>query len=562
LALQRTDTRLAARPPADAATARSGGLLGTLNPRGLPWLIAFAVAGAYIVLFLVRLSHNLNALGWSPSTASAFVMPETLVKTGPGGHTVMGSSPQWASLWFGLLTAWLPLHRELWSIAPTLMFVLTACIVGWSVDQLAGRRAAVLAVLIGVIASPMALAFFMAPFSHNTVYPCTALLGAYLIWLTRGRGRKLVTTVLVPPVLGVIVGACLSSDLLLASTAVIPLGLTAMLAGLRRNRESRLVALSALSTVVVSIPVALFTSSTMKSLGYLTLSAPIKYATLAELVSVRAELLFRGLKILFNGYLGTGAPGTLHVEFGIASVVVMSIALLALLIVGIRTSVRFIGSGLRRDASQEPIKLARSLHILYWVISAATSCGAFWIAGEGSTTTHESYYATVIFSVAAVIPLLLASGRVARVLIPAAASVFFAASLVGLTADYLNVAAATARAGATVSKIAAANHLQVGYSNFGDASGITWSTNNRVIVRPVEECLNTGGTNLCPGFQAYVPSWYVPYARHTFLLVDSIGIEVRALPSGLGKPIATHNFGTMQMYIYPYDIASRFGRSW
>ncbi|MHB8241010.1 MAG: hypothetical protein ACYDHN_03370, partial [Solirubrobacteraceae bacterium] len=98
-----------------------------------------AIGAAYVVLFLAKLSHNITALGWNPSVASAFVMPETLVRTGAGGHTVMGSSPQWASLWFGLLTAKLPFHRELWGVAPTLDFFATALIVGWSVSQLANR---------------------------------------------------------------------------------------------------------------------------------------------------------------------------------------------------------------------------------------------------------------------------------------------------------------------------------------------------------------------------------------------------------------------------------------
>ncbi len=527
----------------------------------LAWLVPLAVAAGYLVLFLVRLPRNITALGWNPSVASAFVMPETLVDTGSGGHTVMGSSPQWVSLWFGLLTAKLPLHRELWGVAPTLCFIATALIVGWSVAQLANRRAAVFAVLLAIVASPLALFFLMAPFSHNTVYPSTALVGAYLIWLTRAQGRRRLATIAAPPALGIVLGTCLSSDFLLAATAVIPLAIVALLAGLRRERRSRLLALSAAVTVGVTFPVASITSSIMKSSGFLTLPSPIKYAALEELPA-RAELLFEGLKILFNGYLGPEYPGTLHAELGIASVIVMSLALATLLVLGIRTVVVLVFSGLRKNASQPPIALARSLHISYWVISTACACGAFWIAGEGPVTTHESYYANSIFAIAAIIPLLVFTRSPIRWLIPAGAALFFAASFVALTNDYINKNATLAHAATRIRQIADAENAHAGYTNFADASGLTWGTDNHLIVRPVMDCGNPEGASVCPGFQAYVPAWYTPQPRRTFLLVDPDGIEVRTLPTGLGRPLASYAIGSMRMYVYPEDIASRFGRSW
>jgi hypothetical protein len=518
----------------------------------------FAIAAGYIVLFLVRLPQNVTALGWNPDVGSAFAMPETLVQTGTGGATVMASAGQWVPLWFGLLTARLPLHRELWDIAPTLDFVASALIVGWSVARLtSGRLAAWLAVLICLVASPLALDFFMAPFSHNTVYPFTALLGAYLIWLAKGQGRRRAVALAAPPVLGVAIGACMASDLLLVATAVIPLGVSALLALLWRDRRSVAVALSALTTIVVAVPISSLTSSIMRSEGFLKLPSPIHHATLSELPA-RAELLFKGLQADFNGYLGGAeAPGALQSTFGIASDVVMCAALLALLALGVAGAVRLLRSGLRRDAARTPTQLARSLHVVYWATSTVTACGAFWLAGEGPTTTHESYYATAIFAVAAVVPLLLSSRSRLRLLIPAGATVFFVASLLGLANDYVVGSAPLQSTGEQVEKLAAANHVTYGYTNWGDASNLTWGTHNRVIARPLAECQTQRGVGLCPGFQAYVPSWYVPRNRHTFLLVDPKGIEIKTLPEGLGRPIAAYNVGAMQLYIYPYDIASR-----
>jgi hypothetical protein len=540
-------------------SARRGRLLGAFDAATLPWLIAVAIGVVYVVVLVVQIPRDIAQLGWDSSVGSGFVMSETLVKTGTGGFTLMGSTGQWAPLWFGLLTATLPLHRELWGIAPTLLFVATALTVAWSVLQLADRRAALLALLIGLAASPLSLSFLMAPFSHNVVYPCTALLGAYLIWLARGEGRRRLVAFAVPPILGVVIGVCLASDVLLATTAVIPLALTAVLAGVRRERRSRVVSLSALSTIAVAIPIAKLTSTTMGSLGYRTLPTPLKIAALSELPA-RAKLLFEGLKSLFNGVLGSAEqPGTLHAPLGVACDVVMCAALLTLLVLGVRATVRLIASGLRRNAALTPAQLSRSLHIVYWVSSAAIACGAFWIAGEGPTASHYSYYETVVFSVAAVVPLLLSAASRARWLIPAGASIFFAAGIVGLGGDYLNVSAALTRSAPTIARIARANHVQAGYSNWADASGLTWGMHSRVRIRPVIECPGAAGVSLCPGFQAYVPSWYAPQQRHTFLLVEANGVDLSAVPEGLGKPLAVYAFESMRMYIYPYDIASRFG---
>jgi len=530
------------------------------RPLALLWLIPLTVAVAYVVVFVLQLPHNVTTVTWDSDYSSGFTVPETVFKTGTDGNVVLGSAGQWVPLWFGLATATLPLHRELWELAPTLLFVATTLIVGWSVAQLAGRRAAVLAVLIGLIASPLALTFFMAAVAHNTVYPCTALLGAYLIWLARGDGRRALTALGVPPLAGIVLGTCLASDLLLAAAAAIPLTITAVLSGLRRDRRSRVVALSALCTVAVAVPIAELTSSIMHSLGFLTLETPARVAPLSELPE-RARLLFDGLKVLFNGYLGVQRPGTLHTELGIASDIVMSAALLALALAGVVTVVRFLVSGLRKDGRRSPAQLACSLHVVYWVTSALSVCGVFWLTAEtgGGSNLHESYYATVIFSVAAVIPLLLSGRPLARWLIAAGASVLFTASLVGLASGYFVVSPWIAREQSGVMRIAQENHVTVGYGGYGAASSLTWNAHGRVTVRPLMECENPEGASVCPFYMESVPSWYVPRQRHTFLLVDSEEVWVSSLPSGLGRPLASYSLGAMQMYIYPYDIASRLG---
>ncbi len=536
----------------------------------LAWLIALGIAAVYVVVFVLQLPRNIGQLGWVSDYASGYTLPETLVRSGTGGHTLVSTTGAYLPLWFGLLTARLPLHRQLWEIVPCLLFLATASTIGWSVAQVASRRAAVLATLIVLVASPWALAFFIAPVAHNTVYPTTALLGAYLIWLTRGDRRRRSVSLVVPVLATVGLGVCIASDALLIVTGVIPFAVTAVLVAVRRNRRSDPLVLSALATVAGAIPIAALTSAIMRSAGYRTLPPPAELA-LPSTLPEHAQLLFNGLERLFNGYLGHRSPGLfdaltppasgpLHSELGFACDIVLAAALIALIAVGAGTTIRFIRSEWRGGDPGSPAQLGRASHVIYWLSSAAVTCAAFMFSTK-AMVRHESYFATVIFSVAAVVPLLMRRGSVARWLIPAGASIIFAGSLVGLTSHYLDTVyePPIANYGSYVVKLARENGVRTGYAGYWDASSLTWSSHNDVTVRPVQECPNSSGAGICPFFLMRVPSWYVPKRRRSFLLVDPATLYVVALPQGLGPPIASYPVGPLRMYIYPYDIASRLG---
>ena len=559
-----TDASLAPKPrrvhghAGKLALARWTDLRSSADLSTLLWLLPLIIAAVYLVIFVVQLPRNLTELEWNSDYVSGFVIPETVVHTGTGGDTVISAASLWVPLWFGLATAKLPLHRELWQISPTALFFITALIVGWSVAQLANRRAALLAVLLAVIASPRALVFFMVC-AHNVLYPCTALMGAYLIWLVRGGGRRKTTAWIVPLLAGVVLGTCVASEVLVISACLVPLALTAVLAGLRSERRSRIVSLSALTSVVVAVPVALATNAIMFSLGFNHIEIPSRLVPLSAL-GERAELLFDGLQLLFNGYLdGPIGVGRLHYELGVASEVVMSAALLTLIVMAVRSAFKLLVSAWRKKGMDDPTQLARSLHIVYWVVSAACAGGAFWLSGDtgGGIALHESYYATIIFSVAAVVPLALSASSFARQLILVGASIFFAASIVGMTGNYLNISQRITDMGPAVTRLAAANGVNYGYGGYWNGSAFTWNT--PVAVRPLMECENPAGANICPFYDSRVPSWYVPQNRHTFLLVDQEEPLLSRLPEGLGQPLKQYQFGTTTMYIYSYDIASRLG---
>jgi hypothetical protein len=531
--------------------------VGLGDTAALVWLVPCGLAIVYLCVLIAQLPHDLWEIGWSSDFASGFTVPATLAETGTGGHTVLAGYPLYVPLWFGLLTAGLPLHRQLWELAPTALFAATALIIGWSVAQVATRRAAALAVLMVLVASPAALRVFMAAVSHNTTYPCTALLGAYLIWLTRGDGRRRALAFAAPLLAALLLGVCLASDLLLVPTGVLPFALTALLACLRRDRRSKRLALSALTTVALALPIAELTSALMSSQGYTMHAPPLKIAPLSWLPR-HAQLLLSGLQRLFNGSLESGASGASHAALVVACEVVMVLALLTLLAAGIRSAASLLASRRRADSRATPTQTALAVHVVYWVSSATMACGAFAFS-TFLAARDEAFYVTVTFSAAAVIPLFLRSRSPARWLVPLGASICFAASLVGLTGAPIWGVAPLAHYEPYVLKLTRTYDAAAGYAGYWDASSLTWSSGERIKARPVFACLHPPGANLCIFSQETVPSWYAPRRQHSFLLIDADEYYVRSLPEGLGRPLAAYAFGPIRMYIYPYDIASRLG---
>jgi hypothetical protein len=524
------------------------------------WVPSLILAALYLVIFAAKFTDNVGVLNWTSDYASGFTVTTTLAKTGSGGHTVISTTGAWVPLWFGLLTAKLPFHRQLWEAAPTALFFLSALTIGWSVAQLAGRRAALLATLTVVVASQWALVFFMAAVAHNVVYPCTALLGAYLIWLTHLRERRRVAAFAVPAVAALVLGTCIASDALLIVTGVVPFVLSAVVCGVRRDRRSRFVALTALGTALGAVPVAVVTSAIMRDAGFVTLPPPFTLSPLAD-IPEHARLLFEGLRQLSNGYLASAQwPGTLHREIGYACDATMIAALLTVLVYGTRWIVRLLRSARTVDAADPPRDLALGLHVIYWTFSAVLVCAAFVFSNTAGGTRHESYYATTIFSIAAIVPLLVSSRSLMRWLIPAGVSVFFIGSLAGIKWDYIRMfEPPLSHYASKIVELARANGTTTGYAGYWDASGLTWNTDEKIRVRPLEHCSNPAGASICPFYLMRVPSWYVPQKRRSFLLVDPNTLDVTTLPGGLGTPIATYSLGPIEMYVYPYDIASRLG---
>jgi hypothetical protein len=557
LPLSKDGWRAGSRP-----LARPGlGPAHQMKPKSAPSLLyaaPLAIAAAYLVVLVVLLPRIVGFYAWDSDVASGFTLPSTLAQSGTGGHTLMTSTGAYVSLWFGLLTAHLPLHRALWELAPVAGFAAAALAIGWSLLRVATRAAAALGFAAALVVTPGALFIFASAYSHNIAYLDTALLGAYVVWLMGERPRRRLVTFATPPLAGAVLGVGLASDLLLLVSGVVPFAFTAVLGGVQRDRRSRTFAVSALATVAVAIPVALLTSAAMGSFG-LVVIRPSTGTTGLSALGLHSELLFEGLKMLFGGYLGgSEAPGAARAVLGAASDVVAVAALLVALVLGAYTVSKLIGSLRRRPRETAAVDLATRLHVVYWTGSAVSTVVAFEFSVEADGARPE-YYASLILTVAAIAPLLMRRTSLGGWLVAAGVSILFAASLVGLLGrDY--GPGPLAKDERAIVRLADENRATTGYAGYWYASNLTWNSHERVKVRPVSVCENPTGADICPFYIARVPSWYAVAQTRSFLLVNPAEPYLPVVPEGLGRPLAVYKLGgSTTMYVYSYDIASQLG---
>lgn len=522
------------------------------------WLVVGALAVLYAVVFFAHLHAAIFSLLWNSDYAGGFTLTETLSHFGSEGNTVISTTGAWADLWFGLLTAHLSFHRQLWEISPAILFLLSAVVIGRSVWRVANLSGAIVAALIVLLASPWMLAIVLAPVAHNTVYPTTAVLGAWLPWLLRRRHRHRLAWIGLILLSAVLLGVDMASDKLVVVAGVVPLGLVGLAALAQRRSETRAAGIVTLATILLAIPVDVATNAIMKAEGYKVIAPKFALAPLSA-VGFHFRLLWHGLRDLSGGYLDSGYPGTLHRELGIACTVVLAIGLLALIRGGVPAVIALV----RRQAVDDEL-LGRPFHLSYWLVSAVVVVAAFIFTnavGDGAGN-HESYFLTVVFSIAAVAPLTMRTGTLARWVAPIALGLFAIGSFVGAQQSYINVyRPPLAQVSSTIVRLAQANHATTGYAGYWDASNLTWSAKGAIVVRPLEQCANPNpqGANICPFFLMRTPAWYRPEPRRTFLLVDPKELYVITLPNNLGAPIATYDLGPVTMYVYGYDIASKLG---
>jgi hypothetical protein len=510
-----------------------------------------AAAASYLVILAYRFPSIITAMTWDSDSAAGFDLAESLSNRGDSGPVKLTTSGQFVSLWFGLLTGRLPFHREIWMGAPMVAYFGACTVLVLTVCRVVSRPAALATAAMTVAASPRVLFLTVRAVTHTEAYLGTVLLGAALVWRWRRRSRLRIDLISAGAT-AVVIGALLASDPLLVVTGVVPFTLTAFLAWLG-DRTRLGAARWATVTVVLAGAVAVVTTVLMRAVGFTALPVDAKVAALGD-VWPHLHWLGRGVLRIGNGAGPNAADPTRPWQYAVVAGVVIP----ALLCAGFVLA-RELGSMATEPADVR--HAVRRVHVLFWGTSAIASAGAF-VVSTRAFDGGDQYFVTVLFSVAALVPVAVGALNGRRLQLACVAiSVFCLASTYGVaTGDVERQSgAAVTRDGDAVISIVESQGLTRGYGGYFDASSMTWRARYRIQVRPVLECGNPHGADLCPFFLMRIASWYRPHPGRTFLVVNPTGAFVVHEPAGLGPPVARYRAGALVVLVYPYDIASRFG---
>jgi hypothetical protein len=530
------------------------------RPGGRPWRwVAVPFAVVYLVLLAVQFGDVITTTNMDADAVSAPVIGQLFGSAPAHASVVLGEFGWYATLLFELATKWLPLHRQIWEAAPYAMALAGAGLAAWSVGQVAGRWAASITAVLLICAAPATLHLLLSMTQHAPDWFCLALLAAFLMLLER-RAVTLRWTLLAPSVLvvGAIVGVNAASDPLVLISGLVPFGL-ALIAGyvFARGPDSARALKIGLATLAVVALCWVITDVVMAALNVAPESglATTALASAAKL-GTNFRLWWQSIAVLGNGdFFGA------HLSFASGLAIVcaaLSIGAVALLP---RVGWRELSSA--AGARVPAVAPARFVFMVFWCSSAVLLSVAFVLSATPVDIHADRYLVGLVYAAAAVIPVLAAGRLRSQAVVLAGACVFALGGVISMgegkvtrnTEGFPSPVVAN-----QIARIAAANHLKIGYAGYWESAPITWATKVRLQVNPVSIC--DQNAHLCRFDLHVISSWYTPRSGiRSFLLTDPSLSNVSAPTPDLGAPTATYHVGRITMYVYPYDLASKIRRS-
>ena len=532
------------------------------------WWIAVPFGAVYLILLAHQLHAAITATNLDADAASGPVISELFGAAPAHANVVLGEFGWYATLLFDLGTKWLPAHRQIWEAAPYAMALAGAALAAWSVWQVAGRWAAGVTAVLLICASPATLRLELSTTQHAPAWFCLALLGAFVVWLER-RAADIRLLALIPLVLivGTIVGVNAASDPLVIVAAAAPFALA--LALVRRHGGARAPA-SGLAALAVAAVTWGITRAVMSALsvtpepGLHTTKIVLGHRNLHNL-----KLWGRSIAVLGNGAV---SGGSLSPRLALAAVCA-AVSIAAVLVLPWLS-----WRQLRRPISStgDP---ARHAFFAFWCSSATLLSLAFVLSDAPVDIHADRYLVGLLYAAATVVPAAVAlapsgaEGRSATgrarggrtrggALVVAGTCLVALGAVVSLargistegTEFHTPVSAGVAD---QIARIAAREHLAVGYAGYWDAAPVTWTTRFRVQVYPVAVC--DQNARLCRFDLHFISSWYSPRPRAgSFLLTDARSSRSVTKPTpDLGRPRAVYRIGPITMFTYPYDLAAR-----
>lgn len=521
------------------------------------WAAPLVFAAVYLVTLAGQFSRLLADIYLSADNAAGPVLGE--LYDGTGHHLViLGHSTWFSTLLFERWTHWLPAHRQLWELAPYAMALCSVAFVSWGVWRIAGRWAGAATLAVMVCAGPSLLTILMVADDHSPTWFTLASIGAFLAVLELGAVTSSGWLAVFAVVVGVLLGANAESDVLLIISGAVPLLLAVVGTWvLYPGRRTARAVWFAVASVVVAVVAGLIVHGIMRHDNVIGAHDP-KISTLAgaQAVGTNFKLWWQSLAVLGNGdFFGMSVGFSALIAFACAAITLTSILLVPRF--AYREFTRAIEERRKSPHVGDQAQAARVAWCLFWASSAVLLSVAFVFSAGPEDITSNRYLVGVIYAAAALVPMLGLRNLLVRAIVTVGATLYAFAGCLALAQERIGPPASpTDPIAAAVASTAKAEHMSIGYGGYWDANAITWATHFHLKVFPVENCANQ---RLC-GFELAIDTaWYTPRPRiHTFLLVDPAYPAPPSNPTpDLGRPIAVHQIGSITMYVYPYDIASR-----
>lgn len=531
-------------------SAKDLGTLGDRARRAAPLLLWFpaVLGGAYLVLFAVRFPGFIERVYWDSDAATAAVIAET------AGHgTIVLERFGWfTGLWFALLTRSLPLHKQIWEVAPYAFSLCSVALLAWASWRLAGRWAAAMTATIAVATSPFVTYGLVTLNFHTGSWLPTVVLAVFCLWLTQrpSRPRAIVVAALVSE----LAGATLASDALFLAVGVVPLVVTGLLLlWLPRLRSEGWIVLA---SAVVALPIAFLTTWAM-SVANVEVSkrAATRFAEASNLWSNFGRFLRQVLQL---------GNGDYFFDSDVDARSVLALACAAFMLAALAAPFVIVRRELRSAVRSTP----RLVYATFWASSVLSLSAVYILSIEGE---HGGFYLVpVLYAVAATAPMVASPSTVGRVVVSLGVTAIAAASIVNLAdtktellggvppAEQTEELPPLASVADRVVEIARAEDALYGYADYWDASSLTWNSGLAVRVQPVSQCYPPERT-LCAYTFNVNSDWFAADSPKSFVLrnTDSIALKEEP-PENLGPPSAVHQIDdAFTMYVYPYDVASR-----
>jgi hypothetical protein len=505
-----------------------------------PRIVVPTIAGAvFVAVVALRLPGLLSSFYWYSDFPNALQLGSAVFHGGWGQGLMIRSQSGLGSLWVVGLLDQVTGNLVAGMAFGGLTLLAAAGLMMRTAQRVVGSRRA-LAVAVLCIAAPPVVAWeALSPLAHITTLLLTAAAAWQLVHLSRPtRGRALWSSVVV----GVIAGVCVASDTLALAAAVIPWLLCAFVL-VRRRPERRLpVATTVCAAVLAGLGVtALAGASGIVATG-LDVNAPSLQGIFAGL-RVTASTLGQ---MLSGGWYNDVLPGA------------MAIAALVLFLGLLYFAVRGVT---RRSAT--PVA-GRSIYVSFWVLSSGGLIASLCLTGLGiqaSPVNYQGHYLDGLwFAIAALLPVVLWSGRSWRnpcVAAVAVLTLISAAGVARVTAfpfqgpDYTDA----------TQLLATLQHLGVthGYGGYWESYAIGWHTDQQISALPLQSCTDASGAPALCRYEYAPPALYQAQPGPVFVIVvrgscdgDDLCIDTANL-DGLPKPELVRTVGLLQVDVFAHD---------